>query len=237
MDWDLITEELNSKLDISSVKKRKTGRNVKDQRTGKWEEEFVDYIEGWFAIDEANRIFGFDSWNRETIYCREVNRVETQGDSGKYIKVGYEAKVRITVKARDGELIVRDGTGHGSGKRTDLFDAIEGAAKEAETDAMKRALSTFGNRFGLALYDKERKNVGDQEAESNLLNRRYGKYKEGVKACKSEDDLTKLYNKAKGLLKDLHDFNKDLYEEAMVIYNDKFTELKNTDGKSEKEVA
>ena len=39
MDWDLITEELNSKLDISSVKKRKTGRNVKDQRTGKWAEQ------------------------------------------------------------------------------------------------------------------------------------------------------------------------------------------------------
>jgi len=33
------------------------------------------------------------------------------------------------------------------------------ALKEAETDAMKRALVTFGNRFGLALYDPEKKGV------------------------------------------------------------------------------
>ena len=24
------------------------------------------YIEGWYAISQANRIFGFDGWNRET---------------------------------------------------------------------------------------------------------------------------------------------------------------------------
>src|SRR5262249_13193550 len=33
--------------------------------------------------------------------------------------------------------------------------------KEAETDAMKRALMTFGNPFGLALYDKDQTNVAD----------------------------------------------------------------------------
>lgn len=33
------------------------------------------------------------------------------------------------------------------------------AAKEAETDATKRALSTFGNSFGLPLYDRDRKGV------------------------------------------------------------------------------
>jgi hypothetical protein len=38
-------------------------------------------------------------------------------------------------------------------------EAHESAIKEAETDAMKRALSTFGNPFGLALYDKEQQNV------------------------------------------------------------------------------
>jgi hypothetical protein len=33
------------------------------------------------------------------------------------------------------------------------------AIKEAETDATKRALVTFGNRFGLCLYDREQKGV------------------------------------------------------------------------------
>ncbi|MFM7549233.1 MAG: Rad52/Rad22 family DNA repair protein, partial [Cyanobacteriota bacterium] len=35
----------------------------------------------------------------------------------------------------------------------------ESALKEAETDAMKRALMTFGNPFGLALYDKRQREV------------------------------------------------------------------------------
>jgi recombination DNA repair RAD52 pathway protein len=25
----------------------------------------LSYIEGWYAISEANRIFGFDGWSRE----------------------------------------------------------------------------------------------------------------------------------------------------------------------------
>jgi DNA repair and recombination protein RAD52 len=47
----------------------------------------------------------------------------------------------------------------------DLGQAHESAIKEAETDAMKRALMTFGNPFGLALYDKEQANVCDPEDE------------------------------------------------------------------------
>ena len=27
----------------------------------------LSYIEGWYAIAEANRIFGFDGWDRETV--------------------------------------------------------------------------------------------------------------------------------------------------------------------------
>ena len=41
----------------------------------------------------------------------------------------------------------------------DLGQAHESALKEAETDAMKRALMTFGNPFGLALYDKQQREV------------------------------------------------------------------------------
>ena len=116
----------------------------------------LSYIEGWVAIAEANRIFGFDGWARETIYCKEVSRqnVEIGQQKRPGWKVGYEAKVRVTV----GD-VVREGTGHGMGSMTDLYDCIESAAKEAETDAMKRALMTFGNSFGLALYDKEQRNV------------------------------------------------------------------------------
>ena len=27
----------------------------------------LNYIEAWFALDEANRIFGFDGWSSETV--------------------------------------------------------------------------------------------------------------------------------------------------------------------------
>lgn len=116
----------------------------------------LDYIEGWHAIAEANRIFGFDGWQRETVEMREVRtpeQVKSQGGKTTW-RVGFVAKVRVKV----GDII-REGTGYGSGALPDLGEAYESAVKEAETDAMKRALMTFGNPFGLALYDKERTNV------------------------------------------------------------------------------
>lgn len=121
----------------------------------------LSYIEGWHAIAEANRIFGFDGWHRETVELREVRPAELVKNAKGYEtwRVGYLAKVRVTVgTAHSG--VSREGTGYGSGAMGDLGEAIESAIKEAETDAMKRALMTFGNPFGLALYDKERANVG-----------------------------------------------------------------------------
>ena len=32
----------------------------------------LTYLEGWYAISEANRIFGFDGWSRETVESRCV---------------------------------------------------------------------------------------------------------------------------------------------------------------------
>jgi hypothetical protein len=68
------------------------------------------------------------------------------------------AKVRITVRAGPNKVI-REGTGAGHAAGATIAEAHALAAKEAETDATKRALSTFGNPFGLALYDKEQKGV------------------------------------------------------------------------------
>jgi DNA repair and recombination protein RAD52 len=118
------------------------------------------YVEGWHAIAEANRIFGFDGWDRETIDMRQLG--EPEQVNGNW-RVAYHCRVRITVKTDD-RLIIRDGSGYGSGIVKDIRDAHESAIKEAETDAMKRALMTFGNPFGLALYDKDRTNVASDAA-------------------------------------------------------------------------
>lgn len=142
--------ELRSKLDGSVVKQREqSGRKF-------------SYIEGWHAIAEANRIFGFDGWDRETVDLKCVSEKPRKIGKGQYERdgfgVGYVAKVRVTVRA-NGSAVVREGTGFGSGIDADLGAAHESAIKEAETDAMKRALMTFGNPFGLALYDKDQENV------------------------------------------------------------------------------
>jgi len=59
----------------------------------------------------------------------------------------------------------REGSGAGHGIDVDLGQAHESALKEAETDAMKRALMTFGNPFGLALYDKRQREVTSSAAQ------------------------------------------------------------------------
>jgi len=121
------------------------------------------YVEGWHVIAEANRIFGFDRWASETIDVKCVN--EKDRLIGKQALPGfgvtYIARVRISVNTGDITLF-REGYGAGHGIDQDLGQAHESAVKEAETDARKRALMTFGNPFGLALYDKAQTNVADE---------------------------------------------------------------------------
>ena len=140
---DTTTRKLRAKLN---------GDNI---RTREWNGKTLSYIEGWHALSEANRIFGFDGWNRETVDLRCI--VET-GPRAQHPHCAYIAKVRISVLAGE-EQVVREGTGAGYTAAGSLAEAHALAAKEAETDATKRALATFGNPFGLALYDREQKNV------------------------------------------------------------------------------
>lgn len=137
-------EALQAKLDKAHVKSRtQAGRSL-------------SYIEGWHAIAEANRIFGFGHWCRYTDELRQLGEPRVVEDK---FRVYYMAKVRIVVDNGEGSQIIREGCGYGSGIDKDLGQAHESALKESETDAMKRALMTFGNPFGLALYDKEQANV------------------------------------------------------------------------------
>ena len=114
----------------------------------------LSYIEGWHAIAEANRVFGYDGWDRETVTAERIWQATTGGT----YKCSYMARVRVRVRAGEA-LIVREGNGAGHGSGLHAGEAHERALKEAETDATKRALSTFGNIFGLALYDREQRNV------------------------------------------------------------------------------
>ena len=127
------TEQLNQPIDPKVVAFRQQG-NMQ-----------LAYLESWYVINEANRIFGFDGWSSETIQLDCV-----QSDD---LCVTYIAKVRVTV----GDVIREGvGAGHGKGERVNLGDKHESAVKEAESDARKRALMQFGNQFGLSLYDAKK---------------------------------------------------------------------------------
>lgn len=151
MDWEQATAKLVEKLDPAHV------------RPAKAYGPKGDYIEGWHAIAEANRIFGFGGWSYQVIEStcvhqgpREIGQAKKPG-----FGVTYTARVQVTVAG-----VIRDDFGAGHGYDVDCGLAHESAVKEAVTDALKRALRSFGNPFGLALYDKSRENVGAPEAQA-----------------------------------------------------------------------
>lgn len=107
----------------------------------------LSYIPGWVAISEANAVFGYAGWDRQTIHLEKIFDRSAHDST----ICGYTARVRIVVRAGE-TVITREGSGFGYGVARLASDAHEKALKAAETDATKRALTTFGNRFGLSLY-------------------------------------------------------------------------------------
>ena len=126
------TDELSKPLDPQYVKRLKVKGNP-------------PYIEGFFAIAQANRIFGFDGWGYE------VQKVERVGDHG------YMAHVRVSIIGDP--RVTREDIGFvefaAKAGEPIIGAAIDTAIKGAVTDALKRALRSFGDQFGNALYDKD----------------------------------------------------------------------------------
>lgn len=151
---------LDGKLEPAAVKSRRGS----DGKT-------VSYVEGWYVLDMANEIFGFGNWDLETVSVQREHEpvlVTPESDDRDqrpkrpFTVVTYSAKVRLTVHSADGtRKIVRERSGAHRGFAPTAGEAIENTIKAAETDATKRAFITFGNVFGLALYDKSLKNVGE----------------------------------------------------------------------------
>ncbi len=135
-------------------------QHVKERQV---EGKILHYVEGWHVIAEANRIFGFDAWDRETISSQCVHQKQID----RAFVAAYLTRIRITVRA-GGATVFREGLGSGEATAPTSGQAHERASKAAETDATKRALSTFGNSFGLSLYRgkpepfKERKTLPEQ---------------------------------------------------------------------------
>ena len=141
------------------VKNLEAKLDAKHVRTRRVQDTTLAYVEGWHVIAEANRIFGYDAWDRHTLSTRCV----WSNSANHHYAAAYIAKVRIAVRA--GSIVItREGCGCGNAKAPTPGEAHELALKAAETDATKRALATFGNPFGLALYDRELAGVRNRKA-------------------------------------------------------------------------
>lgn len=140
IDWKEASKELAKPLDPSAVKPPPQGK-------------FGEYVDGLHVISEANRIFGRDGWSYTVTRLDCASNAIFETNKGPQARVAYVCAVRVDVGG-----VIREGLacGTGNGKPENIGDVIESAVKEAETDALKRALRTFGNTFGLALYEKDR---------------------------------------------------------------------------------
>ena len=93
---DSQVRQLKAKLDPRYIKTRNAnGANL-------------SYVEGWHAIAEANRIFGFDAWDRQNRLDRlRVERSKRAGSRSRLHRQGAGQHARRRYYCRAGGL--RDG--------------------------------------------------------------------------------------------------------------------------------
>lgn len=148
------TELLNEPLLKENVKTREGTGNTT-----------LSYLASYHVIEEANRIFGFEGWDSEILSLKQADKTEYEKppykagqEPKKMVSISYMCTLRVTVKA-NGETVTKEDVGFGNGvaghNAYGIGSCIELASKEAVTDALKRCMRYFGNKFGLTLYDKD----------------------------------------------------------------------------------
>ena len=139
------TQALSYDIDKSRIKSRSKGTIS------------LSYLEGFDIIETANRIFGFGSWSYG---ITSLEHVSTELNQNQNHVISYKAVVKVLVYDKThAKYISREDVGFGCGIAKMLSDAHENGAKEAVTDAIKRAMRSFGNQFGNSLYSKEKHNA------------------------------------------------------------------------------
>ncbi len=150
---------LNSELDSNRIKTREKG-NVS-----------LSYIEGFDVIDTANLIFGYGNWS---YLISKLEQVSQEQNHNQNFVVCYKAVVKLIVKNEEhSKSISRQDVGFGTGVSKTLADSHENAGKEAVTDALKRAMRSFGNQFGNSLYDKSRNQQNQDSSYQANQNQNY----------------------------------------------------------------
>ena len=161
----------------------------------------LSYIEGHDGIDQANRIFGYGNWSYHTLSCEQTVLLDPA--TGEPVGIAYKAKVELTVAGCHGSIIEVGSQPVAAWNVTDvvmsrrkqgddspiqalekvnaqrtIVEAHEHAEKGAVTDAVKRALRTFGSQFGNGLYGDGTADVSPATVDAVTL----AQFKRDVKA-------------------------------------------------------
>lgn len=119
----------------------------------------LDYVTGEYVMRRMLEILGPDGWSSQFVIPPMVrNLSEVKNDAGHVTRVVVtaDATVRLAVGS-----VQREDVGVGVATAKSHGEAIEMALKTASTDAFKRAARQLGNAVGLALYDKEQRNIAE----------------------------------------------------------------------------
>lgn len=156
---DDIENKLKEKLAPSAIRMRQAfGEGNK----------MLSYLEGWYVQAELNRVFGHGGWSQEVKELKEVASYTVDKNGKTNNVVIWHAVVQITIL--HGETwVTREDVGVGVGEGMNMAAITEKTIKEAVTDGMKRAAKSLGDRFGLALYDKEQEGVMTKEEERFMV--------------------------------------------------------------------
>jgi hypothetical protein len=114
----------------------------------------VSYVDRQYVYETMSRIFGHGGWGYRILALEQAS--EWQDDKGRS-RIAYQAQIELQV---NGAVAFQE-VGHGHGIDKDKGQAVESAAKEAVTDAVKRACAALGECLGGSLYRKR----GERSAE------------------------------------------------------------------------
>ena len=154
----------------------------------------LSYLEGFDLIETANKVFGHGNWSYS---ITSLDQVSQENNSNQNVVICYKAVVKLTVYSLDhSKYISKEDVGFGTGIAKMLADAHEGGAKEAVTDAIKRAMRSFGNQFGNSLYDKSRNHQAKAHQAPQLQNNQAAPSQPKIQQVspQSQYEFTSLYN-------------------------------------------
>lgn len=172
-----IEAELAKPLNMSEVQKRK-GAGGKD----------LSYVSAEFVKRQMNAAFGPLGWSCRTTRLEILRQGEYQTKDGPKFGCVFMSEVEVEVHAGHVRMT---GVGFGNGScrlEDDGMAAYELAGKEAESDALKRAVNRLGDRFGAALYDKTQARVVDDVLEASVAGARAA-----LELAKTKDEVRELW--------------------------------------------